>query len=71
MSRRRAADVGLPTGFWKRLGQAARLACGVPDYEAYLRHQRQRHPEQRPMTPAEFFDDRQKARYRRGTSRCC
>lgn len=56
---------------WRKLAQAARLACGVPDYDAYLRHHREKHPGQAPMSYAVFFADRQQARYRRGASRCC
>lgn len=57
--------------FWKKLGEAARLACGLPDYDNYLRHQREKHPDVTPMTRAAFIDDRQRARYRRGATRCC
>ncbi len=56
---------------WKKLAETARLACGVPDYEAYLRHRRAHHPDSKPMSYEEFFADRLQARYRRGASRCC
>lgn len=52
--------------------RTARLACGVPDYDAYVAHVRAHHPEREPMTYAEFFRDRQDARYRRGgRAPCC
>lgn len=51
--------------------RAARLAVGVPDYEAYVRHVRTVHPEATPMSEAEFVRERLDARYARGRSRCC
>jgi uncharacterized short protein YbdD (DUF466 family) len=44
---------------------------GQPDYDAYLRHLAERHPEREPMTRAQFFREREAARYRGGTGRCC
>ncbi|KFN43405.1 YbdD/YjiX family protein [Arenimonas oryziterrae] len=55
----------------RKLAQTARLACGVPDYDAYLKHQREKHPDAAPMSYEAFFADRLQARYRRGASRCC
>lgn len=51
--------------------QMARLMVGVPDYNAYLRHMRQAHPERTPMSYEAFFRDRQRARYGGGQGRCC
>jgi uncharacterized short protein YbdD (DUF466 family) len=56
---------------WQGARQTARLAIGVPDYPAYLRHCRAHHPGQSPMTYAEFFSERQAARYRGTGGRCC
>ena len=56
---------------WERAAQTARLAVGMPDYDAYVAHVRQRHPDAAPMTREEFFRERQAARYGRGSSRCC
>jgi len=56
------------------LCDGARLMVGVPNYEAYLEHMARTHPDRRPMTHAEFFRDRQDARYGgggRGGFRCC
>jgi uncharacterized short protein YbdD (DUF466 family) len=55
----------------RRLAQAARLAVGVPDYQAYLAHRRAHHPGEPAMSYEAFFRERQAARYRRGSSRCC
>ena len=49
----------------------ARLMIGVPDYDAYLRHMRNRHPERRPMSYEEFFRERQDAHYKTGGARGC
>jgi uncharacterized short protein YbdD (DUF466 family) len=56
---------------WRRLVQTARLMVGVPDYEAYVRHLRQHHPERPVMRYEDFFRERQQARYRAGGGRCC
>lgn len=56
---------------WRRAAQTARLCCGVPDYEGYLRHLREHHPERTPPGYTEFFRERQQARYRNGGNRCC
>jgi uncharacterized short protein YbdD (DUF466 family) len=52
----------------------ARLMVGVPNYETYVEHMALTHPGQPPMSRAEFFRDRQDARYGgggRGGFRCC
>lgn len=56
---------------WQRLVQTARLSCGVPDYEVYVAHLRARHPERKIPSYAEFFRDRQAARYKGTGGRCC
>jgi uncharacterized short protein YbdD (DUF466 family) len=54
--------------------KTARLMVGLPDYETYVAHRRQAHPEEPVMTYEEFFRERQTNRYG-GTggkiSRCC
>lgn len=59
----------------KRLREGARLMIGVPDYDTYVAHMREAHPDRPAMTYAEFFRERQAARYGEGTStrgfRCC
>jgi len=57
---------------WRRLLQCARLCCGVPDYENYVRHLKEEHPERPVPDYATFFRERQDARYRGGRgTRCC
>lgn len=55
----------------RRLAQTARLMVGQPDYDAYRRHLADYHPERPVMTRAQFFRDREAARYRGGNGRCC
>jgi len=58
---------------WKRLVETARLCCGVPDYDNYIRHMQDKHPEREPMDYPTFFRERQNARFcgRGGGFRCC
>lgn len=58
----------------KRVSQTANLMCGMPDYETYVRHRQERHPDEPVMTREEFFRNRQSARYADGSGRgmrCC
>ena len=58
----------------KRLREGARLMIGVPDYDTYVAHKHEAHPGQPVMTYAEFFRERQSARYGEGSTRgfrCC
>ncbi|WP_191983663.1 YbdD/YjiX family protein [Dyella tabacisoli] len=56
---------------WKRAVQTARLCCGVPDYDVYVKHLREHHPERTVPSYAEFFRERQVARYKGTGGRCC
>lgn len=56
---------------WDWLVRTARLAVGVPDYQAYLAHVHRHHPEREPMDRDAFFIERMNARYGKGRSRCC
>ncbi len=54
--------------------RTARLMVGVPDYDAYVRHRREMHPEEPVMSYEEFFRERQSSRYGENggrISRCC
>lgn len=55
------------------LVQGGRQVCGIPDYQAYLAHQRRHHPEQPLLSYEAFFRERIDARYggRNGKIRCC
>ena len=47
---------------WRRLVQTARLCCGIPDYDNYVRHVLEKHPDREPMDYKTFFRERQEAR---------
>lgn len=51
--------------------QSLRLMVGVPEYNAYATHMRNKHPDQAVMTYQEFFRERQTARYGGKVGRCC
>jgi uncharacterized short protein YbdD (DUF466 family) len=54
------------------LGQTLRLMVGVPDYDGYLAHMKLNHPDVPAMSYAEFFRNRQDARYGgKGRIGCC
>jgi uncharacterized short protein YbdD (DUF466 family) len=57
--------------FGRGMRHMAHLMVGLPDYDAYLRHMREMHPDRRPFSREEFFRDRVEARYRGGGGRCC
>jgi uncharacterized short protein YbdD (DUF466 family) len=60
--------------FWGRAVQTARLMVGIPDYETYVAHRKAHHPIEPVMSYAEFFRERQSARYATENGRlkgCC
>lgn len=48
---------------WQRLQQSFRLMVGVPDYDHYLNHMQQHHPELTPMDAKTFYRYCVDARY--------
>lgn len=62
------------SNFGRGLARTARLMVGVPDYEAYVAHRKERHPNETIMSYEEFFRERQASRYGVNggkISRCC
>lgn len=55
----------------RRLAAVVRRMIGVPDYETYLRHMRDRYPECTPIDRKTFERERLTARYKATGSRCC
>jgi uncharacterized short protein YbdD (DUF466 family) len=51
--------------------KTARLCCGIPDYDVYVKHLREYHPERKIPSYEAFFRERQEARYKGGGGRCC
>ncbi|MGR6328034.1 YbdD/YjiX family protein [Sphingomonas sp. XXL09] len=57
---------------WSLVIDTARAMVGQPSYRAYVDHMAAHHPDAPVMTEAQFFRDRQQARYGgRGGGRCC
>jgi uncharacterized short protein YbdD (DUF466 family) len=48
---------------WRRAAETARLMVGIPDYRTYVARRRAHHPNEPVMSYAEFFRERQNARY--------
>lgn len=48
-----------------------RRVIGVPDYDIYLAHTREHHPDKTPLTREEFTNQRLLDKYTRPGSRCC
>ncbi len=55
----------------RRVAQVIRRIIGAPDYEGYLVHLREHHPDRTPLTEDEFRQDRLRARYSQPGNRCC
>jgi uncharacterized short protein YbdD (DUF466 family) len=68
---RQAPWIQLVFDCWNRAVQMARSSIGVPDYDTYVAHVREHHPERTPMSYETFFAERQNARYKGGGGRCC
>jgi len=54
--------------------QVARLMVGIPDYQTYVSHRKEHHPNEPVMSYEEFFRERQNARYACGSGKfrgCC
>ncbi|BFO57459.1 YbdD/YjiX family protein [Paracidovorax citrulli] len=68
----RGAVQAVATG-GRYLAQSLRLMVGLPDYDAYLTHRERTHPGEPVMSYAEFFRERQDARYGGNgrIGRCC
>ena len=58
--------------FIRRIADVVKVIVGVPSYRIYCEHMERRHPGEAIMSAAEFFRNRQDARYARGKgTRCC
>jgi uncharacterized short protein YbdD (DUF466 family) len=54
-----------------RAAAIVRRVIGAPDYEGYLAHVRERHPECTPLSREQFTMASLRARYDKPGSRCC
>jgi uncharacterized short protein YbdD (DUF466 family) len=58
--------------FWRRLRETGNLMVGLPDYDRYVAHNQDRHPDRPVMSRAEFVAERTTRRYEGGgAGRCC
>ena len=55
----------------KNVAKVVRTIIGAPDYERYVEHVRECHPDRTPMTRDEFARSRLDARYNQPGNRCC
>ena len=55
----------------RRVAKVVRTIIGVPDYERYVTHVRECHPDREPMSRNEFAKSRLDARYNQPGNRCC
>jgi uncharacterized short protein YbdD (DUF466 family) len=55
----------------RRVAGIVRTIIGAPDYERYVAHVRQCHPNRVPLTRDEFARERLQARYSQPGNRCC
>lgn len=53
------------------LRQFLHMLVGVPDYETYVAHMREKHPELTPMTRSAFVRSRMEARFGKGGGGKC
>ena len=54
-----------------RLFALIRRVAGMPDYDGYLAHQRERHPGEPILSEREFYDRYVESRFGGTGSRCC
>ena len=55
----------------RRVAKVVRTIIGAPDYERYVEHVRECHPDRAPMSRDEFAQSRMDARYSQPGNRCC
>ncbi len=71
---RRAPAAALPAapggGFARALAVLRRI-IGVPDYDAYLVHMHEHHPQCAVLTRDEFLAERMRDKYSKPGQRCC
>jgi uncharacterized short protein YbdD (DUF466 family) len=56
---------------WRKAVQLGRSMIGVPDYDTYVAHLRNVHPDWPVPSYEQFFRERMQARYANGRGRCC
>jgi uncharacterized short protein YbdD (DUF466 family) len=54
-----------------QIGNVVRRIVGIPDYDAYVAHQRTHHPDAEPLSRDEFLRKCWDEKYSRPGHRCC
>lgn len=57
--------------FWLQFSKVFQTVVGVPDYERYVAHQKEHHPENEPLSQQQFFLEFLNKKYESGGPRCC
>jgi uncharacterized short protein YbdD (DUF466 family) len=65
-----ASSIPSTRGVLAQIANVMRRIIGAPDYERYLLHCRQAHPDMEPLTEQEFIADHMNRKVKPG-SRCC
>ena len=55
----------------RAVARVLRTIIGAPDYERYVEHVRQCHPDRQPLTREAFARQQLEERYSRPGNRCC
>ena len=62
---------GAVMNWLRRAARVVRTVVGAPDYDQYVAHMRDHHPECEPASRDEFMHQRLESRYSRPGARCC
>jgi uncharacterized short protein YbdD (DUF466 family) len=57
--------------FAKQARTTIKVIFNIPDYDKYMKHQRDHHPDQTPLTEKEYYMDCLKERYESGKIKGC
>jgi uncharacterized short protein YbdD (DUF466 family) len=55
----------------QRAACVVRTVIGVPDYDRYVLHMREHHPDHEPVSRDEFLQQRMESKYTKPGTRCC
>jgi uncharacterized short protein YbdD (DUF466 family) len=57
--------------WWAETLATLKRVCGMPDYQGYLAHMREKHGGCAVLSEPEYFEQHMQVRYGNGVSRCC
>ena len=58
-------------GRWSSILAVLKRVCGMPDYQGYLAHMREKHGRCAVLSEREYFEQQMQVRDGSGVSRCC